>query len=362
MSLGQHTFLSTELLAELKEKNAVVALIDADIPAYSVAFKCEDVISWHLVEKEVDNFMSARCREVNATHYIPFLTNGGLNYRLQVAVTVPYKGNRAGSERPKWYTKIREYLQTNWGAQVMNGIEADDALAIAQTYFNKQGIKCYLCSLDKDLDQSDGDHANWKRPEKLYHISKEESQRKLWRQVITGDMGTDNIPGLSHAAPKPEPGFRQPVFEYYMKVPTEPKILKSGKPSTRKMQHVRLVGWETVDDPKAIKPSADFTFGKTAAKELLPDSMPVDDMPAVVLGAYIDAYWDEGETLGYEDPAQRGIERFEEVFALIYMLRTVEEIPNDAVIDFTPREFQFRFLDEFEEDESDALADFDDDF
>lgn len=359
MSNG-HTFVSTEMLAELKEKNAVIALIDADIPAYSVAFKCENVISWSLVEKEVDNFMAARIRECGATHFIGFLTNGGLNYRIAIAKTAPYKGNRANSVRPKWYTKIREYLQANWGCQVMQGIEADDALAIAQTYFNDHGIKAVLSSLDKDLDQSYGWHQNWKHQE-LYFIDYEEGQRRLWRQVITGDMGTDNIPGLSQAAPTPEPGFKQPIFEYYMKVPTEPKILKSGKPSTRKMTHVKIVGWETIDDPKRIKPSADFTYGKEAAKELLPDTMPVEDMPAVVLAEYISAYWDEGETLGYDDPAQRGIERFEEVFALIYMLRTVDEIPNDAVIDFNPREFQFQYLDEFEEDD-DVFSDFDDDF
>lgn len=354
-----HTFLTEEQIKNLQESNAVIALIDADIPAYSVAFMCEDTLSWHLVEKEVDNFMSARCREVGATHFISLLTNGALNYRNTVATTVPYKGNRAGKDKPKWFTKVREYLCKSWSGQVMMGIEADDALTIAQTYFEELGIECVLCSLDKDLDQNEGNHYNWKHKEH-YHIDYEQGQRLLWRQVITGDMGTDNIPGLSQAASVPAPGFRSPIYESYMKVPTEPKILASGKPSTRKMAHAKFVGYEIIDDPKRIKPLSEFLYGKTKAKEMLPDDMPVEGMSAVVLEAYISAYWEEGEFLEYEDPSQRGIERFEEVFALIYMLRTVDEIPNDAVISFVPTEFQYRYLDEFNEDDSDALDDFDD--
>lgn len=363
MSIG-HTFLSTELLTELKEKNAVVDLIDADIPAYSVAFKCENVLSWHLVEKEVDNFMMARIRETGATHFIGFLTNGGKNYRIKVATTAPYKGNRAGSERPKWYTKIREYLQKSWLCQVMQGIEADDALAIAHKYFRDNGIKCFLSTLDKDLRQSPGWHHNWKckgQGSVCDYVDDDKAQRYLWRQVITGDMGTDNIPGLSECAWKPKLGFRQRIMESYKKVPSEPAMLKSGKFSTAEKVHMRTIGWETIDDPKRIKGLTDDTYGKTRAKELLPDSMPVEQYPAVVLEEYISAYWEQGEIEGYDDPADKGIERFNEVFALIYMLRTVDEIPNEAVIDFTPQEVQYQVFNEFDDDE-DVLAEFDDDY
>lgn len=359
MSNLGHTFLTAEQLTELKEKKAVVSLIDADIPAYSVAFMCETVLSWNLVEKQVDNFMRKRIQESGGTHFIGFLTNGGKNYRLEDAVTYVYKGNRAGSERPKWYTKIREYLQTSWGCQVMQGIEADDALAIAHQYFTKHGIKSVLCTLDKDLRQSPGWHYNWNRGI-LDYVDYDKGERYLWEQVITGDLGTDNIPGLSEAAWKPKLGTKLPVFESYMKVPNEVKLLASGKPSGRKMAHAKLVGYTTLDDPKQLKAPKDMLYGKARAKEML-EGIAVGDYPSVVLKEYVDTYYVDGEVLGYEDPCEKGIERFNEVFRLVYMLRSVDEIPNDAVIDFTPQEAAYQVFNEFEDDE-DELADFDDDF
>lgn len=359
MSNG-HTFLTAEQLTELRKKNAVISLIDADIPAYSVAFMCENIDSWNLVEKQVDNFMRKRVQESGGTHVIGFLTNGGKNYRLADAVTYEYKGNRAGSERPKWYGKIREYLQTAWHCQVMQGIEADDALAIAHKYFRDHGIKSVLCSLDKDLRQSPGWHLNWNSGI-LDYVDDDKAEGYLWRQVITGDLGTDNIPGLSEAAWKPKLGAKVPIFKSYMKVPKEPKMLKSGNLSTRKMAHARLVGYDTLDDPTRLKAPSEMLYGPTRAKELL-DGVAVEDYPTVVLNEYVDAYWVDGELIDEDNPYQKGIDRFEEVFRLVYMLRTVDEIPNDAVIDFTPQEAAYQVFNEFDEEEDDALADFDDEF
>lgn len=358
--MSGHTFLTAEQLAELKQKKAVISLIDADIPAYSVAFMCEDTSSWSLVEKQVDNFMRKRVQESGGTHLIGFLTNGGKNYRLQDAVTYEYKGNRAGADRPKWYTKIREYLQTAWHCQVMQGIEADDALAIAHKYFSDHGIKSVLCSLDKDLRQSPGWHYNWNKGI-LDYVDEDKGELYLWRQVITGDLGTDNIPGLSEAAWKPKLGAKVPKFESYMKVPKEPKMLKNGNLSTRKMAHAKFVGYDRLDDPKQLKAPSEQLYGPTAAKELL-DGVAVEDYPTVVLNEYVDAYWVDGELIDEENPYQKGIDRFEEVFRLVYMLRTVDEIPNDAVIDFTPQEAACQLFNEFDEEDDDALADFDDEF
>jgi hypothetical protein len=361
--LGLHTFLDEKTLRDLRESNAVVALIDADIPAYSVSFTCEKEASWNHVERTHDAFMRKQILACEASHYIGFLTNGGLNYRLEVAKTRPYKGNRAGAERPKWFPKSREYLQNGWKCQVMQGIEADDALTIAQAYFRSHGIKSVICSLDKDLLQEPGWHWNWNSGI-LQEVSYERAQRYLWEQVITGDLGTDNIPGISDSADlwTPVLGDKYPVHETYLKIPKEPKITASGKPSTRKMAHTKFSHYEYYTDSKQIKASADFLYGKTRAKEMLA-GLHHTEYPAVVLEEYISAYWEQGELEGYEDPAQKGIERMEECFALVYMLRTVEEIPNDATIDFTPHPVGSIEFNEFEEDEDDdSLADFNDDY
>lgn len=359
--MSNHIFLPESTLKDLRDSKAVIALIDADIPAYSVAFSCEKEASWSHVERTHDAFMRKQIVACEATHYMGFLTNGGLNFRLDVATTRPYKGNRAGADKPKWFSKSREYLQNVWKCQVMQGIEADDALTIVQQYFHNNGIKSVIVSLDKDLLQQRGWHYNWNSGI-LREVSYERGQRYLWEQVITGDLGTDNIPGLSDAAVMwtPVVGDRYPVFESYQRVPTVPKLTKAGKPSTRKLSHARFVGYEHYTEAQQIKPLGDMLYGKTKAKEML-EGLDHSEYPEVVLEAYISSYWEQGELEGYEDPAQKGIERMEECFALVYMLRTVEEIPNDAVIDFTPHRVGHIEFNEFEEDE-DELADFDDEF
>lgn len=359
-TVGQHEFLTPEQLAELKQNNVVIALIDADVPAYSIGFTCEKESSWNMVEKTVDNFMRKVIRGANATRFIGFMTNGGKNYRIADAVTQDYKGNRAGKDKPKWFNQIREYLIKTWKCQVMQGIEADDALAIAQQYFLERGIKSVLCTIDKDLRQQPGHHFNW-NSEILDYVDEDSAQHYLWRQVITGDLGTDNIPGLTDSAWKPKPGFRRPVFEDFTKVPTEAKLLKSGKPSERTMVHCRFTGYEVVESPDEIKPPPELCYGKVKANALL-DGVAVEDYPAVVFNEYVSAYWEDGVVQELDDPGMFGEQRFYEVFRLIYMLRYVDEIPNEAVISFVPHVASTQSFNDFDEDDSDVLSDFDDEF
>ncbi|WFZ78523.1 5'-3' exonuclease [Aeromonas phage vB_AsaP_MQM1] len=352
-----HVFLTDTQLNELRDSGVVVSLLDCDIPCYSIGFQCEEESSWSMVEKTVDNFMRKVIRESNGTHFIGFLTNGGKNFRLDDAVTVPYKGNRAGKDKPKWFNQIREYLVKTWKCQVMHGIEADDALCIAQQYFMDRGIHSVICSLDKDLRQQPGWHLNWNTGI-LDYVDEDKGQFYLWRQVLTGDMGTDNIPGLSESAWKPEGPVKVPVFEDFMKVPTEAKLLKGGKPSTRTMLHCKQVGHGVIEDHKA---PSDMLCGKVRAESVL-EGVAVEDYPTVVLQEYVDAYWVDGEVEELDDPAEKGMHRFYEVFRLIYMLRFVDEIPNEAVISFEPQVAVTQTFNEFDEDDTDVLSDFDDEF
>jgi len=359
--MSAHTFLSAELIAELKAEEANILLMDADIPCYSVGFSCEQESSWHLVQKTVDNFMMKAIRECNTTHVLGFMTDGAANYRNTDAVTFAYKGNRSGTSKPKWYKKIRHYLEHNWFCQTMVGIEADDALAIAQAYFIQLGINCVMATLDKDLDQCYGWKYNWKNEFKgLYFVDEEKAHYNLWKQVITGDVGTDNIPGLSHSAWKPDCETRVPVFENEMRVPREPKLLASGKYSNRKMSHPKQVGWKVVakKDQRALQ---EDTYGDVTAYKLL-DSWNPEDYPQKIAEEYCSAYYEEGVIQGYEDPTEYCLMRYKEVFTLVYMLRTVEEIPNDAVINFIPTKTELQILSEFDDESIDPLADFDDDF
>lgn len=120
-----------------------------------------------------------------------FLTGSG-NYRESVATLAPYKGNRDGTHKPRYYKELREYVQSVWKAEVVHGMEADDAVSIEQ-YSNKDK-STVLVSIDKDLLNTPGHHFNPKRNEYCY-ITKPEADKNFWIQVATGDP-TDNIKGL----------------------------------------------------------------------------------------------------------------------------------------------------------------------
>lgn len=120
-----------------------------------------------------------------------FLQGGG-NYRNTLATIQPYKGNRDSSKRPTWYDEIREYLIEYCGAELITGMETDDACGIEQ-WKNKDRSTC-IVSIDKDLDMIPGWHYNFVKQE-MYYVTLAEANKKFWLQALTGDT-TDNIRGI----------------------------------------------------------------------------------------------------------------------------------------------------------------------
>ncbi len=131
--------------------------------------------------------------------------SGSTNFRNGLA-TIPgkftkdgepvlgYKANRKDSRRPYHYKLIRDYMVEHWGAVIFEGIEADDALAIAQWAEDEEDPKTIIATIDKDLMNVPGWHYNTLHKEEV-HVSFKSAQVHFWRQVLTGDS-TDNIPGL----------------------------------------------------------------------------------------------------------------------------------------------------------------------
>ncbi len=134
--------------------------------------------------------------------------SGDTNFRDAIAVTRPYKGNRDPSHKPHWFKDIREHLIRRWGAEVVEGIEADDAIATAQMKQlhipEHDGDTGYansvICTIDKDLDQIPGWHYNFVTKER-YWVSDEEGIRNFYMQLLTGDR-VDNIQGVPGIGPK----------------------------------------------------------------------------------------------------------------------------------------------------------------
>ncbi len=78
-----------------------------------------------------------------------FLT-GKTNFRKDIAVTAPYKGNRT-QEKPAHLEMLRNYLVTAWGATMSIDEEADDLIAIRATELQDD---CIIVSVDKDFNQT----------------------------------------------------------------------------------------------------------------------------------------------------------------------------------------------------------------
>ncbi len=126
------------------------------------------------------------------------------NFRFDLATLKEYKGNRKDLAKPKWYEEIRKYLVYKYGAIIIHGREADDALAEVQqastdnlnqleSTLTDADVTC-IASIDKDLLQVQGYHYNFDR-KVLKYVSKVEGLKAFYLQLLTGDS-TDNIPGL----------------------------------------------------------------------------------------------------------------------------------------------------------------------
>ena len=150
----------------------MIALIDSDILCYRVGAVTEEENENTAIEtmavylEDMLMFDLLDCEE----HEL-FLT-GKQNFRYDVAVTAPYKGNRKDVKKPKHLPLLREYLQTAWGASVSDGQEADDDIAIRATELKggkdssyqltktlcrfRDGITTFVKKEKKDVTPEDG--------------------------------------------------------------------------------------------------------------------------------------------------------------------------------------------------------------
>lgn len=196
--------------------------IDADIIAYRVSCAVGDDAEQVVAEWTVDSYVAkllARFEELSP--YTLYLS-GKTNFRDDVAVTLPYKGNRwtpeqreAARQAGKWLgwlldtdhkpaqsrpvhlEAVRQRLITVWGAVIHEGIEADDAIAIAVTADNT-GL---IVSIDKDFAQVAGVRRyDFVKDEYHEALSELDAAKELYKQILTGDA-VDNIPGVEDCGP-----------------------------------------------------------------------------------------------------------------------------------------------------------------
>jgi hypothetical protein len=170
------------------------ALVDADILVYRFGFASEgDPAEFALAR--LSEFLDNLSLSEGIDEVWGYLTGHG-NFRHEIAVTAPYKGNRV-APKPYHFQLLREYMENKWGFEVIEGMEADDAIGI-EAYRNEPD-ETLIVSIDKDLNMIRGHHYNFVKEER-YYVTEEEAIRNFYLQILTGDK-VDNIIGLAGIGP-----------------------------------------------------------------------------------------------------------------------------------------------------------------
>jgi hypothetical protein len=217
----------------------VIPLIDSDVLRYEVGFACEtgwksikgwkegdpplDPPPFDYVAELMDERIHHICKSVGATCAPRLFLTGKGNFRDGIAKRAKYKGTRA-AKKPWHYNNITAYLIGVYGATVVEGMEADDAICIEQTAnLNDESMShewpyTIICTRDKDLRQCPGYHFGWELanqpqfgPEwvdEIGYIRLVKDGKKIegvgakffYSQMITGDK-VDNVPGLPRKGP-----------------------------------------------------------------------------------------------------------------------------------------------------------------
>lgn len=188
----------------------MINLIDGDLVCWRASSSCEptkakpyleppEVAIWRL-----HDMIERICIATNSQD-IECYIGGSDNFRYKIYDQ--YKANRT-KEKPHYLEACREMLVTQYKATIVNGIETDDALGIAQTKYDGNSR---ICSLDKDLLMIAGYHFNWVTGvSKL--VSPIDGLRTFYKQLILGDK-SDNIPGYDGKLRSECPKFIQKLQE-----------------------------------------------------------------------------------------------------------------------------------------------------
>ena len=150
----------------------------------------------HLVKSKMLDIL----KETQADDFKVYIKGIG-NFRDDLAVTRKYKGNRDLTHRPTYEDDIRRYLKNVWQAEEVDGMEADDKVAMLQwpnSPLCNEAFKIHpftiICSCDKDLLQVPGWHYNYNKKEKQF-VTELEGWRNFYESLLSGDPA-DNIEGV----------------------------------------------------------------------------------------------------------------------------------------------------------------------
>lgn len=183
-----------------------LALVDTDTIAYRCAASCEpskkralelnvpfeslEVDPLDIAIQRADELCYRILSETQTEKYRFFLSGSG-NFRKSIYPL--YKANRERLQRPTWLDPVREFLATEWKAEICAGYEADDGIAIA---LDDSSI---VCANDKDFRQLAGYHYNFVKSE-FFTVDPLEAEVAFWSSMLIGDS-SDNVRGVDGLGP-----------------------------------------------------------------------------------------------------------------------------------------------------------------
>lgn len=176
----------------------MTALVDCDSIVYAACAVGKDDEG-----NEVERFALANAKTMvkkilnrfeTEDNYRLFL-GGKDNYRKALARVAPYKGTRP--PKPTFYDSVRSYLCDIWQAEIVDGMEAEDRLAIE---YNKSPDDSVMVHIDKDILQVPGHHYSYTK-EEYFYVTPAQANMYFWTQVLVGDQ-IDSITGVPGIGPK----------------------------------------------------------------------------------------------------------------------------------------------------------------
>lgn len=196
-------------------------LVDSDVFAYSCGFASQKTVMFEegvpeIVAEPVENALSL-CKTALTNIYnevaeallkssgescknLELFLTGKDNFRDKVATIRPYKGNRLNKPKPVHYKAIRQYMVEVWGAKVVDGYEADDAVTMESYALKHDPDRVLIASVDKDLKTVPGLLYSFKKKELLL-LTEEEARGNFYRQILEGDS-SDNVVGCFRCGEK----------------------------------------------------------------------------------------------------------------------------------------------------------------
>jgi len=172
--------------------NKNLVIIDADSIVYIIASKAKVLKLKAVGVKLLDDFIKDILISTKSNKYLGFFGKiGAKNFRYDIAVTKPYKGNRK-KDKEDWYVfwepLLKERMEVYWGFIPVDKIEADDAVCIAANFYRDKFNKVTVSSPDKDLLQIENmNFYNYFNATEFY-CTADVAQQKLAIQMLMGNV------------------------------------------------------------------------------------------------------------------------------------------------------------------------------